>query len=288
MGVTLINEDKFHYLKYEKKDFNLNYSKISSNKKCVVVGFGPSGMFSALALARMGLNPIIIEQGKPVEDREKDIKDFFENRKLNKYSNVQFGEGGAGTFSDGKLNTNLNNDYCKMVITELYNHGAPKEITYLNKPHIGSDNLKVVELTNRVTTLYRKNLGSLRYLDEVILPTTLTSIADGSFYSSQSPVCVRFLNPTPITISTSVFSDIKTAVIAVPIESYYTYYNTTNYLASGNVMVGFQQFNAGDTLPATISGIAVTWYPRPYDAKYTMNEVTSCTEDCELFARFNQ
>ena len=144
LGITLINEDKFHYLKYEKKDFNLNYTKISSNKRCVVVGFGPSGMFSALALARMGLNPIIIEQGKPVEDREKDIKDFFENRKLNKYSNVQFGEGGAGTFSDGKLNTNLNNDYCKMVITELYNHGAPKEITYLNKPHIGSDNLKVV------------------------------------------------------------------------------------------------------------------------------------------------
>lgn len=144
LGVSLVNEDNFNYLKYQKKVLDLTYNKIKSTKKCVVVGFGPSGMFSALALARMGLNPIIIEQGKPVDEREQDIKNFFENRTLNKYSNVQFGEGGAGTFSDGKLNTNLNNDYCKMVIYELHKHGAPKEITYINKPHIGSDNLKVV------------------------------------------------------------------------------------------------------------------------------------------------
>ena len=137
-------EVKFQNLEFKKFDKKLEFDQKQTAKKFVVVGFGPSGMFTALTLARMGLKPIIIEQGKEVDEREKDIKHFFENRVLNKYSNVQFGEGGAGTFSDGKLNSNLNNDYCKMVINEFYRFGAPKEITYINKPHIGSDNLKVV------------------------------------------------------------------------------------------------------------------------------------------------
>ena len=113
-------------------------------------------MFAGLALAKMGLKPLIIEQGKMVDEREKDVEEFWTSRKLNKYSNVQFGEGGAGTFSDGKLNTNLNNDYCKSVIEELAFFGAPKEITYLNKPHIGSDKLKEVVKNMRE---YIKSLG---------------------------------------------------------------------------------------------------------------------------------
>lgn len=137
-------ENKFAKLKYQPSCKTLEYKKKESNKKFVVVGFGPSGMFCALTLARMGLKPIIIEQGKKVDEREKDVLDFWNNRNLNKYSNVQFGEGGAGTFSDGKLNTNLNNEYCKIVTMELYKHGAPKDITYLSKPHIGSDKLKDV------------------------------------------------------------------------------------------------------------------------------------------------
>ena len=137
-------ESKFPKLHYIKNSKLLSYKKLSQKKNVVIVGFGPSGMFSALALAKMGLNPIIIEQGKKVDEREQDIKTFFETRKLNKYSNVQFGEGGAGTYSDGKLNTNLNNDYCKIVLNELARLGAPSEITYINKPHIGSDKLKDV------------------------------------------------------------------------------------------------------------------------------------------------
>lgn len=145
-----LNQDiefsRFKHLRYEPVDLNLEYDKKEVNKKFVVIGFGPSGMFSALALARMGLKPIIIEQGKMVDERMDDVRLFWETRKLNKYSNVQFGEGGAGTFSDGKLNSNLNNRYCKIVINEFFKHGAPKEITYINKPHIGSDNLvKVVK-----------------------------------------------------------------------------------------------------------------------------------------------
>ena len=137
-------EGRFKNLTFVKNTKTLKYISKHLDLNPVVVGFGPSGMFAALALARMGLKPIIVEQGKPVDQREQDVNNFWNNKIINKYSNVQFGEGGAGTFSDGKLNTNLNNDYCKMVINEFYHFGAPEEITYINKPHIGSDKLKSV------------------------------------------------------------------------------------------------------------------------------------------------
>ena len=163
-------ENKYKNLKFVPNNRLLEYPIVKSEKKIVVVGFGPSGMFSALALARMGLKPLIIEQGKQVLERENDVLNFWNNRKLNKYSNVQFGEGGAGTFSDGKLNTNLNNDYCKMVINELINFGAPKEIGYINKPHIGSDNLKnvVANLRKHIKSLGGTFMFSTK-LDNVIV-----------------------------------------------------------------------------------------------------------------------
>ena len=131
---------KFSGLEYE----NISNTLPTDFLRPVVVGFGPAGMFCALSLAYMGLKPIVVEQGKCVEDRTKDVLTFWETGKINPFSNVQFGEGGAGTFSDGKLNTNLNNTYCKKVINEFVLMGAPKEIAYVNKPHIGSDNLKTV------------------------------------------------------------------------------------------------------------------------------------------------
>lgn len=137
-------ENKFKNLKYEQENLSLKYDKVFCEQRPIIVGFGPSGMFAGLALARMGFCPIILEQGKKVEEREKDVLAFWNERKLNKFSNVQFGEGGAGTFSDGKLNSNVNNLICKKVIYELYKHGAPEEILYTSKPHIGSDRLKSV------------------------------------------------------------------------------------------------------------------------------------------------
>ena len=94
-------------------------------KRPIVVGFGPAGMFAALKLAISGLKPIVLEQGKPVADRQKDVDEFWNNRKLNKYSNIQFGEGGAGTFSDGKLASNVSNEYTKTAINEFILNGAP-------------------------------------------------------------------------------------------------------------------------------------------------------------------
>jgi len=171
-------EENFRNLKFVKKSYALKYKKKSTAKNIVVVGFGPSGMFASLALARMGLKPLVIEQGKMVDERAKDVEEFWETRKLNVFSNVQFGEGGAGTFSDGKLNTNLNNDYCKSVIEELHYFGAPKEIIYKNKPHIGSDKLKQVvkNIREEIKQLGGRFLFSTKLVDIKILAGQVNAV----------------------------------------------------------------------------------------------------------------
>lgn len=102
---------------------------------------GPSGLFAALTFVQNGLAPIIIEQGECVENRKKTVDLFLKEGKLNPLSNVQFGEGGSGTFSDGKLTTGISSPFCKKVLQEFVNFGAPEEILYLSKPHIGTDHL---------------------------------------------------------------------------------------------------------------------------------------------------
>lgn len=145
----------------------ISYNKKSSKKQPVIVGFGPSGMFCALALALAGYNPIVLERGKCVQERQNDVSEFWTKGNLNENSNVQYGEGGAGTFSDGKLNTTLNNKYCKKVINEFILNGAPKEIFYKNKAHIGTDNLKqiVVNIRNKIIKNGGKVLFSAKFIN---------------------------------------------------------------------------------------------------------------------------
>ena len=136
------NENKIKNVQIVKKEepFKIIVNRKSS-KRPIIIGAGPAGLFSALTLAQNGIKPIIIEQGKTVDERKKDVEEFQKTGKLNTLSNVQFGEGGAGTFSDGKLTSGIHNPLCKIVLKEFYNFGAPEQILYINKPHIGTDNL---------------------------------------------------------------------------------------------------------------------------------------------------
>ena len=110
----------------------------------LVVGMGPAGLFAALMLARNGYAPILIDRGAPVEERARDVMRFRNEGILNTDSNIQFGAGGAGTFSDGKLITRINDPRCNFVLNTFVLHGAPNEILYRAKPHIGTDVLRNV------------------------------------------------------------------------------------------------------------------------------------------------
>ena len=116
------------------------------NKRPIIVGSGPSGLFASYILALNGYNPIIIERGEEVDKRIESVNTFWEKGKLNINSNIQFGEGGAGTFSDGKLNTLIKdeNNRMKFVYETFYKFGAQEEILYSNKPHIGTDILTTI------------------------------------------------------------------------------------------------------------------------------------------------
>lgn len=124
-------------------------SGVRYNTRPVVVGFGPAGMFAALTLAEAGLNPIVLERGKDCDARAKDIAKFVDTRTLDTESNIQFGEGGAGTFSDGKLTTGIKDKRKDDVLRTLVTHGAPPDILIDAKPHIGTDNLPRVVMSIR-------------------------------------------------------------------------------------------------------------------------------------------
>ncbi len=122
---------------------------IPPKKPIVIAGFGPAGMMCAYSLARCGAKVIVIERGKDVDSRIDDVKVFHNTGKLDPESNIQFGEGGAGTFSDGKLTTGVNDIRIQYVLEQFARHGAPREIRYTSKPHIGTDNLAKMVKTFR-------------------------------------------------------------------------------------------------------------------------------------------
>ena len=129
---------------YVDKSVPMKYPVWDKPYRPVVVGFGPAGMFAGLYLARCKANPIIIERGSKIDERVKEVNDFINNKTLNVNSNIQFGEGGAGTFSDGKLTTNVKNPLINFIIYELYKHGANENIVYESMPHVGTDVLREV------------------------------------------------------------------------------------------------------------------------------------------------
>ncbi len=161
-------------------------AKADQATRPVVIGTGPCGMFVGLILAQMGFKPIILERGKAVRERTKDTWSLWRKRQLNTESNVQFGEGGAGTFSDGKLYSQIkdSNHHGRKVLHEFVNFGAPEEILYVSKPHIGTFKLvKMVEnMRHKITQLGGEIRFSQRVDDINIVDNQVTGVVmqDGS------------------------------------------------------------------------------------------------------------
>lgn len=172
-----------------KKNKKLNITKVTPYEYAikraerlspapVVVGAGPAGLFCGLVLAQSGACPIVIERGKSVDERQKDVNNFWSTGILNTSSNVQFGEGGAGTFSDGKLNTGTKDTRAQKVLEEFVKHGAPSEILYNAKPHIGTDKLPtaVKNIRNEIIRLGGKVLFETQLTDIVIKNNSVSEI----------------------------------------------------------------------------------------------------------------
>lgn len=154
----ILAKSKCKNAKYEEDVFDegINHGEKKLTSRPVVIGFGPAGIFAGLTLAKEGYRPIIFERGEDVDNRSRTVENFWNGTEdLNLESNVQFGEGGAGAFSDGKLTTRIKDPRCTFVLEELVKAGAPEEILYEGKPHVGTD------ILNDVVKNIREKIKSL-------------------------------------------------------------------------------------------------------------------------------
>ncbi len=180
--VSLKNENKIlkknikGVEEYNNIPYKFPFKDISSKIRPVIIGTGPAGLFCALMLARAGLKPLVFERGERAPERMEAIEKLRQSGELNENSNVQFGEGGAGTFSDGKLTCGVNDMRTRFVLNEFVNFGAPEEIMYGAKPHIGTDYLRKIVVNMRLEI---ERLGGKVHFDSVF--TDYTKKADGSF-----------------------------------------------------------------------------------------------------------
>ena len=152
-GISAEAEERYikkHRIKnasvYNEQEYVFSYRAPDTFTRPLIVGMGPAGLFCALALAQAGFKPIVIERGRRVEERSADVEEFWRSKRLNTESNVSFGEGGAGTFSDGKLNTLIkgSTEIHRHVLKTFVSYGADPDILYSYKPHIGTDVLRSV------------------------------------------------------------------------------------------------------------------------------------------------
>ena len=198
VAVSLKNEEELlnkhkDYKEYKKPECVFNITGNIKIQRPVVVGSGPAGLFAAYLLAELGYKPLIIERGEPVEDRIKTVNKFWETGKLNTNSNVQFGEGGAGTFSDGKLNTMVKDSIRQRKVFETFiEHGAEANILYKNKPHIGTDKLVniISSMRKKIISLGGEYLFNTQLTDLIIKDNKLIGIQVNNSEVINTDICI--------------------------------------------------------------------------------------------------
>lgn len=263
-----------------KEPYTYTVSRVpAANKKNrpIVVGTGPCGLFASLLLAEAGLNPLVIERGSDVDTRVKDVKNFIATGELNPSSNIQFGEGGAGTFSDGKLNTLITSPHINYIFNEFVQAGAPENILWDAKPHVGTDNIrivaknlrkKIVELGGEVRfnsqltdVLITKNqITGIIVNDNEVIPTDTLVLAIG--YSARETYALlhnRALNIEQKLFSIGVRIEHKAAMInRSQYDSFYTHeklgaapYKLVSHSEKTRTVYTFCMCPGGFVVPAT-------------------------------------
>jgi len=214
--VDIDDEGKFLNIqgvsKYKEED--LTIKKVNSSIRPIIIGYGPSGMFAAKRFLDAGLKPIVFEKGKRIDERSKDIDRLFNEGILDESSNICFGEGGAGTFSDGKLTTRIKDPYIDYILDSFIQCGANPSIKYEHHPHLGSDNLKKI-ITTFTDDLISKGAEfhfEEEVIDFVIKDNKLNKVITNKG-SYESPICL-------LCIGHSGYNTIKTLYdLGVHIES---------------------------------------------------------------------
>ena len=165
--VVIENEDQYLKIKNVSK-FQVNSTnvkKVQTDIRPIIIGYGPSGIFSALRLFEAGIKPIVFEKGKRIKERSKDVRDFFNGGQFNANSNVQFGEGGAGTFSDAKLTTRIKDPFIEYILNTFVKYGADRSILINSHAHIGTD--KIQAIITRITNHLIENGVEFHFEEEV-------------------------------------------------------------------------------------------------------------------------
>ena len=213
--ISKYEEHEFEFPGMKKLQGSCQNEKMQGGLRPLIVGSGPAGLFCALMLSQAGLRPLILERGQNVDDRMKTVNSFWQGGKLNPRSNVQFGEGGAGTFSDGKLNTSIHDraGMAFFVLKTFVRYGAPEEILYDSHPHIGTDVLVSIIKNMRAHII---SMGGEFRFESCVRDLEIKNGAVTGIFVDESNSRIKIAGDYEATIAAKEINNLESAVLNIP------------------------------------------------------------------------